>query len=86
MVAFLKPVERERSGHPAHRAFFSFARIFKIRGTRERNCLNQKTSLLSMRCVLLGYTANKGSGHDTYLIMHFHSTILCKKKLDLHQN
>ena len=39
-----------------------------------------------MRCVLLGYTANKGSGHDTYLIMHFHSTILCKKKLDLHQN
>ena len=78
MVAFLEPVERERSGHASHRAFLSFARIL---GIRERLCLNRKWSLLSMRCMLLGYTANKGSGQDTYLIIHFHSTILCTKKI-----
>ena len=77
MVAFLEPVERERSGHASHRAFLSFARIL---GIRERLCLNRKRSLLSMRCMLLRYTANKGSDQDTYLIIHFHSTILCTKK------
>ena len=78
MVAFLEPVERERSGHASHRAFLSFARILGI--IFEEDCLNRKRSLLSMRCMLLGYTTNKGSGQDTYLIIHFHSTILCTKK------
>ena len=45
MVAFLEPVERERSGHASHRAFLSFARIL---GIRERLCLNRKRYLLSM--------------------------------------
>ena len=77
MVAFLEPVERERSGRASHRAFLSFARIL---GIRERLCLNRKRYLLSMRCMLLRYTANKGSDQDTYLIIHFHSTILCTKR------
>ena len=58
MVALLEPVGRERSGHAAHRALLSFAQIL---GTRERLlCLNGKRSLLSMRCILLGYTAFTG--------------------------
>ena len=39
-------------GHPASRTFLSLARFWRI---RERLCMNRVSSLLSMRCMLLGY-------------------------------
>ena len=39
--------------HPARRVFLSLAQFWS---TRERICMNRVRSLLSMRCMLLGYS------------------------------
>ena len=81
MVAFLEPVERERSGRASHRAFLSFARIL---GIRERLLKSKK---ISVEHALHVAPIHSQQGFRPRYVFNYPLSLYYSmhKKIDLHQ-